>query len=86
MRDMTSLLPILLCATDENTRAYCGNAPIASPEAPITFATRKMATVGAQGGIPQILGLCCFLDTRSAQRQTTAQNGNGMDFYFEHQK
>jgi hypothetical protein len=33
------------------------------PEAPIKFATRKMASVGAQGRIPQIFGLCCFLDT-----------------------
>src|SRR5215469_1747923 len=53
MRDMTSLLTnLLLCATDENTRAKCGNAPIASPEAPIKFATRKMASVGGQGGCP----------------------------------
>src|SRR5215469_2615997 len=64
MRDMTSLLTnLLLCATDENTRAKCGNAPIASPEAPIKFATRKMASVGGQGGVPQIFGLCCPLDT-----------------------
>src|SRR5215472_11137350 len=35
MRDMTTLLHLLLCATDENTRAKCGNGPIAFPEAPI---------------------------------------------------
>jgi hypothetical protein len=56
------------------------------PEAPKRFATRKMASVGAQGGIPQIFGLCCFLDTRSAP---TADNGpkrqrNGL--LFRHQK
>jgi hypothetical protein len=33
------------------------------PEAPKRFATRKMASVGAQRGLPQIFSLCCFLDT-----------------------
>ena len=69
MRDMTSLLHLLLCATDENTRAKCGNALIASPEAPIKFATRKMTSVGAQEGIPRIFGLCCFLDTNTRLSQ-----------------
>src|SRR5215472_8094357 len=64
MRDMTSLLPIFCSAQLMKTLAQTvENAPIASPEAPIKFATRKMASVGAQGGIPQIFGLCCFLNT-----------------------
>src|SRR5262249_39059840 len=64
MRDMTSLLPIFCSAQLMKTLAQnVENAPIASPEAPIKFATRKMASVGAQGGVPQIFGLCCFLNT-----------------------
>jgi hypothetical protein len=65
MRDMTSLLPIICSAQLMKT--------IAQNVEPIKFATRKMASVGAPGDILQILGLCCFLDTRSTRRQTTAQ-------------
>src|SRR5262249_49951916 len=64
MRDMTSLLPIFCSAQLMKTLAQnVENGPIASPEAPIKFATRKMASVGGQGGVPQIFGLCCSLDT-----------------------
>src|SRR5215831_4998009 len=74
MRDMTSLLPIFCSAQLMKTLVQnVEMRRLLPPEAPIKFATRKMASVRAQGGIPQILGLCCFLDTRSTRRQTTAQ-------------
>jgi hypothetical protein len=66
MRDMTSLLPIFCSAQLMKTLAQNVEMRRLLPLKQ-RFATRKMASVGAQGGIPQILGLCCFLDTRSAR-------------------
>src|SRR5262249_17110393 len=71
MRDMTSLLPIFCSAQLMKTLAQnVEMRRLLPPEAPIKFATRKMASVRAQGDIPQILGLCCFLDTRRAHKHS----------------